>query len=163
ERQVELERRLAAGKPEPANAKESNEFGDVCFRKKRYADAVEFYRRAIEQDPKWAATFSPYRAPCAPPPAAAGRGRASRRADAPRRAELRKQALAWLRQDLEGLARAAGDAKERPEVAARLRLWVRHPDLAGLRDGAALAGLPADEQEARKRLWADVYALLSKV
>jgi tetratricopeptide (TPR) repeat protein len=163
ERLVELERRLGAGKPEPTNAKESNEFGDVCFRKKRYADAVGFYRRAIEQDTKWAATFSRYRAACAAALAAAGRGEASGPLDAPRQSDLRKQALAWLRQDLEGLGRAAGNAKVRPGIAARLRLWERHPDLASLRDPAALGGLPADEQEACKRLWADVYALLSEV
>jgi len=35
-------------------------------------------------------------------------------------------------------------------------------DLAGIRDAAALANLPADEQKAFTQLWADVVALLKK-
>ena len=36
-------------------------------------------------------------------------------------------------------------------------------DLAGIRDPAAVAKLPADEQEACKKLWADVAGLLKKL
>ena len=36
------------------------------------------------------------------------------------------------------------------------------PDLAGIRDAAALAKLPADEQKAFTQFWADVAALLKK-
>jgi hypothetical protein len=36
------------------------------------------------------------------------------------------------------------------------------PDLAGLRDPASLAKLPEAEQEAGRKLWADVEALLKK-
>ena len=36
-------------------------------------------------------------------------------------------------------------------------------DLAGIRDPAAVAKLPADEQEECKKLWANVAALLKKV
>ena len=35
-------------------------------------------------------------------------------------------------------------------------------DLAGIRDAAALANLPADEQKAFTQLWAGVAALLKK-
>jgi hypothetical protein len=35
-------------------------------------------------------------------------------------------------------------------------------DLAGLRDAAALAKLPVEEQKAFTQLWADVAALLKK-
>ena len=45
---------------------------------------------------------------------------------------------------------------------AALRHWQADPDLSGLRDTAELAKLPADEQEACKKLWADVQALLDK-
>ena len=43
-----------------------------------------------------------------------------------------------------------------------LRHWQQDTDLAGIRDAAALAKLPADEQKAFAQLWADVAALLKK-
>ena len=43
-----------------------------------------------------------------------------------------------------------------------LRHWQQDTDLAAIRDAAALAKLPADEQKACTQLWADVAALLKK-
>ena len=43
-----------------------------------------------------------------------------------------------------------------------MRHWQKDTDLAGIRDAAALAKLPADEQKAFTQLWADVGALLKK-
>jgi hypothetical protein len=40
---------------------------------------------------------------------------------------------------------------------------VQNRDLAGIRDPVGVAKLPADEQEACKKLWADVAALLKRV
>jgi len=40
--------------------------------------------------------------------------------------------------------------------------WQKDSDLAGIRDAAALAKLPAEEQKAFTQLWADVAALLKK-
>jgi eukaryotic-like serine/threonine-protein kinase len=166
ERLADADHRLAAGKPEPADAAESLTFAEVCFFKKRHADSVGFYRRAFEQDPKLAADVDAENrntAARAAALAAAGRGDGTEPVDAPRRAELRKQALTWLREDLDAWGRRAGQPKARAEVEAGLRLWQRHPDFAGLRDPAAVALLPDDEQQACKQFWADVNALLSKV
>jgi hypothetical protein len=44
-----------------------------------------------------------------------------------------------------------------------LRHWKADPDLAGLRDPEALAKLPADEQQACRKLWADLDALLARL
>ena len=44
----------------------------------------------------------------------------------------------------------------------KLSDWKQDSDLAGIRDAAALAKLPADEQKAFTQLWADVAALLKK-
>jgi hypothetical protein len=134
----------------------------VCFFKRRYADAVGFYRRAFAQEPKLTAGRR-YNAACAAALAAAGRGEGAEALDAPRQAELRMQALTWLREELEGWTRRAKDPKARPRVDEVLRLWQRHPNLAGLRDAAAVAQLPADEQRACRQFWADVEELLSKV
>ena len=49
-------------------------------------------------------------------------------------------------------------APRRPE----LRHWQEDSDLAGVRDKDALAKLPSDEQDAWRKLWADVDALLKK-
>jgi len=50
-----------------------------------------------------------------------------------------------------------------PASASRSSIGSRASDLAGIRDPAAVAKLPADEQEACKKLWADVAALLKMV
>jgi len=47
-------------------------------------------------------------------------------------------------------------------VQQALRHWQKDTDLAGIRDKAALAKLPAQEQKAFTQLWADVAALLKK-
>jgi hypothetical protein len=41
-----------------------------------------------------------------------------------------------------------------------LRIWLRDPDLDGVRDPDRLAGLPPAERPDWQRLWADVAALL---
>lgn len=43
-----------------------------------------------------------------------------------------------------------------------LNHWQKDPDLAGIRDTASLAKLPADEQKEFTQLWADVAVLLKK-
>jgi hypothetical protein len=43
-----------------------------------------------------------------------------------------------------------------------MRHWQQDVDLIGLRDKDAVAKLPADEQEACQKLWAEVAALLRK-
>jgi hypothetical protein len=43
-----------------------------------------------------------------------------------------------------------------------LQHWQTDPDLAGLRDPEPPAKLPEPEQEACRKLWADVEALLKK-
>ena len=73
-------------------------------------------------------------------------------------------ALAWLRADLRAWAAQVekGTPQERAAVAKMLRHWQADPDLAGVRDAAALAGLPQAERADRQRLWADVQAVLEK-
>jgi len=47
-------------------------------------------------------------------------------------------------------------------IVLALSRWRTDPDLAGVRDAAALAKLPAEEQKAFAQLWADVAASLKK-
>jgi hypothetical protein len=82
---------------------------------------------------------------------------ARRNATAEERSRLRKQALAWLRADL-----VVWPLQWSGAVRQTLERWQKDPDLAGIRDAAALAKLPAEEQADCKKLWADVAALLEK-
>jgi hypothetical protein len=77
------------------------------------------------------------------------------------RERLRRQARAWLRAHLAGLARELdrGGAQAAAWVQQGTVNWQRSPDLAGLRDPPLLARLPEEEQAACRRLWADVRAL----
>jgi serine/threonine-protein kinase len=162
QRVAELDRRLVAGKPEPASAFEASEFAGMCSWKRRYAEAVAFYRQAFAGDPKLAAGDRAGGAQDAAL-AAAGEGEGADALDAPSRAELRKQALTWLREDLDALGVLAAKPRDRSRVESTMRFWQRHPHLAGVRDPAALAKLPAEERRAWEQFWADVAVLLGRV
>jgi hypothetical protein len=84
--------------------------------------------------------------------------------DAKQRARLRRQALDWLRADLDAWAKRLADGKpaDRAEVLAVMRHWQRTADLAGVRDQLGLFALPAAERDAWRKLWADVAALSEK-
>jgi serine/threonine protein kinase/tetratricopeptide (TPR) repeat protein len=83
---------------------------------------------------------------------------------APERPRLRRQALDLLRADLARHRQQSegGKPAEQAKVQRTFQRWQRLPDLAGVRDAAALAQLPADEREAWQRFWADVRELGKK-
>jgi hypothetical protein len=70
-----------------------------------------------------------------------------------------------LRADLAAYTKLLDDGK--PEARTLVRQLLAHrqkdTDLAGLRDAAALAKLPAEEREACQKFWADVESLLKRV
>jgi hypothetical protein len=51
---------------------------------------------------------------------------------------------------------ASGPPQARPTIVQSLSHWQKDTDLAGIRDAAVLAKLPADEPKAFTPLWADV-------
>jgi serine/threonine-protein kinase len=79
------------------------------------------------------------------------------------RAKLRGQARTWLEAELKTWANLleTANAQQRPTIAKTLKHWQQDADLAGVRDQAALAKLPAAEREAWKSLWAKVDGLLA--
>jgi hypothetical protein len=97
--------------------------------------------------------------------AGCGRGDDDPRPDGAARAGLRKHAMEWLRADLnlwtKHLDPDPGTEAARGEVREALLRWKADPALAGIRDAEALAKLPAEEQQACRKLWADVDALLA--
>jgi hypothetical protein len=76
---------------------------------------------------------------------------------------LRRQALDWLRADLDANTSLADEATGRPSVQRRMTIWLKDAALAGVREENSLASLPEPERKEWRQLWADVQALLKKV
>jgi tetratricopeptide (TPR) repeat protein len=170
ERLLALEAKLPAlleGKGQPADAAEQRDLAALCQRYKRlYATAARLYAAAFAARPRLAddlRTQDRYQAACAAALAAAGQGADAGKLGDGERARLRRQALGWLTADLAAWAKLIKDSpRERARAGETLRHWQTDSDLAGLRDAGALARLPPAEQEACRKLWAEVDALLRK-
>jgi tetratricopeptide (TPR) repeat protein len=171
ERLIELDPKLHAflnGEAQPASATERLYLASLCQLpcKRLHAAAVRFFAEAIGEDPKFAEDPGyqlRYSAACSAALSAAGQTADATDLDDRSRTGLRKQALDWLRADLAAWTKLADDAKEHSHIRQALQHWQHDPDLAGIRDPAAVAKLLADEQEVCKKLWADVAELLKKV
>src|SRR5262249_54469091 len=105
-----------------------------------------------------------YNAACAAAPAGCGQGEDADQLDEQERAPWRRQALDWLRADLAHWTKAVENdtPPTRAALPGTLRHWQRDPDLAGLRDAAALAELPEEEREAWRGPWAEVKEALTR-
>jgi serine/threonine-protein kinase len=126
--------------------------------------AAHLYADALAADSKLAGNLQAghrYNAACTAALAAAGQGADAANLGDGERARLRRQALEWLRADL---AAWTNLMKDRPQEQTRaqqtLRHWKTDTALAGLRDAERLAALPPEEQEACRKLWAAVDALI---
>jgi tetratricopeptide (TPR) repeat protein len=167
---LKLEKRLPgllAGKDKPASARERWDLAQICARKKLNAATARFFAQTFAVAPRLAEDLQAgprYTAARHAALAAAGQGEDATKLDAKARARLRQQALDWLRADLSawGKLLASGPPQARPAIVAKLSGWKEDSALAGIRDAAALARLPADEQKACAKLWADVAALRKK-
>jgi tetratricopeptide (TPR) repeat protein len=99
-----------------------------------------------------------YEAACANVQSATGRGSEDARRGDPERAGKRRQALDWLRANLELTARLRNNGKV---LGWSLATWLSDPALASVRDPAALAKLPDAEREPWRRFWTDVAASIA--
>jgi tetratricopeptide (TPR) repeat protein len=169
ERLVELDSRLdavRAGKARPKDARERLDLGLLCGDfKRQYAAAATFFADAFAADPKLAADLRvPHRLTAAryAALAAAGEGEDAGKLSDQQRSRLRKQALGWLRADLDAHAPLADKPDSRVLVRQRLTFWLKDEALAGVRDEKKLATLPEAERKEWRKLWADVAALLKK-
>jgi serine/threonine protein kinase/Flp pilus assembly protein TadD len=161
-----LEGKLPAyleGDYQPRDTAERLALVAVCQARKLHHAATRLYADAFAADPKLGddpRAAHRYTAACQAALAAAGRGGDAAALEA---AKLRRQALDWLKAELAaGGKLLAGPPQGRPAIVQFLRHWQQDPDLAGLRDAAALAKLSAEERAACEKLWADVAALLKK-
>jgi hypothetical protein len=158
---------ILGGKDRPASPAEGLVFAQLCGQTKRFAAAARLCEDALSAEPSLAEDLESgnrYDAACNAARAGAGQGEQEPPLDERERARRRKQAVAWLRSDL---ARRddqvrTGTPAARAEVARMLLHWKSDPDLAGIRDAAAIGALPPEEQAACRALWSEVDALLAR-
>ena len=139
----------------------------ICSDRKLHTAAARLYAEALRTEPKLAddrQTQHRYAAACAAALAGCGQGKDDPPPDEAARAKLRGQALGWLKSELAAWSKTldTGKPEARATVHQRLEHWKKDSDLAGLRDEAGLAKLPAQERQAWRALWADVETLLKK-
>jgi eukaryotic-like serine/threonine-protein kinase len=129
----------------------------------RLEEAIDHYQQAFRIDPNSALAqnglrFSLFDAASAAVRATAVLGSEKDRLGEPERAAKRRQALAWLRADLELTTKLLRDGKL---SAHSLATWQTDPVLARVRHPAALAKLPEAEREPWQHFWADVAAVVA--
>jgi hypothetical protein len=142
-------------------------YADACAHRWFYATSAALWSAAFTVEPALLEDLKQeyrYHAACAAVMAASGRGRDEPKPDDAARAQLRRQALEWLKADL--TARAKGVEGALPEVRSRLartlRGWTDDPNLASLRDEAGLRMLPEAERREWRAFWSEVALLLSQ-
>jgi tetratricopeptide (TPR) repeat protein len=161
ERLVELDEQIIQGKARPANPTECVEVAQVCSLKRLHGAAARFYKEALAAPPMMAHR---YNAACAAALAGCGQGDDADKLDDKARAGLRRQALDWLRADLDLwrqlLSKEPGKAA--PVIVQQLGHWLVDTDFAGVRGAEALARLPEAERQPWQKLWDDVADTLKR-
>ena len=142
-------------------------FIGICQLQQRHAAAAKLYADAFAADPKLADDLKAayrYNAACHAALAAAGQGTDAGKLEETDRIRMRKQALDWLRADLDLWSKLwdGGKAADRQLLKQMLSRWPEDTDLSTVRDPDALKKLPVEEQELWRKLWADVTELLKK-
>jgi serine/threonine-protein kinase len=171
ERLVELDGRLPGfleGKTTPASPDERVELAGLCSLKRLHGAAARFYAEAFAAEPKLAERLDSHRynAACAAALAGCGQCKDADKLDGKERARLRRQALDWLRAELEAWGRLLDKEPDQARSAARvtkvLRHWLTDADLAGVRGPEALAKLPEAERRPWQELWGRVADTLAR-
>ena len=170
ERLVELDRKLPAilaGEAKPSMPSNRSPSPSSAMRRNSTERRRGFWAEAFQAQPKLAEDMkvqNRYNAACAAALAGSGQGKDDPPLDDATKARWRKQAIDWLKADLAAWSKilASGPPQVRQAITQTLQHWKADTDLAGLRDAAALAKLPDDEQKACRALWAEVDALLAK-
>jgi serine/threonine-protein kinase len=156
---------LLSGAAQPGDAGEWLTLAHFCQDyKERYAAAARFYAGAFAAEPKPAEepNGNRYDAACAAALAGCGQGNDASKVEDAERSRLRRQALNWLGADLTAWAKLADNATDRPRVRQKMQHWRRDPDLAGVRDAAALDKLPEAERAEWQKFWSEVAELLKR-
>ncbi len=164
ERLVAASDRLAAfaqGKADPSSPLDALDMGQAGYYEKSYVSSAMAWARAFEMEPQRADDLKAghrYNAACAAALASSGKGTDAATLDAAGRTRWRRQAIDWLRANLDAWKKA-GDAKT---ARSTLEHWKQDTDLAGLRDEVELAKLPAEDRAACEAVWRDVDAAIAE-
>ncbi|HVS34350.1 MAG TPA: tetratricopeptide repeat protein [Gemmataceae bacterium] len=172
QRLVELDERLPGfldRTTTPASTGERIDAAALCSLKRLNRAAVRFYEEAFAAEPKLAEDLGA-RCRCNAARAAAlagcGEGKDVDKLDDRERARLRRQALDWLRADLEAWGRLLdsdpGRAGASAMVAKVLQDWRADAGFAGVRESEALLKLPEAERRPWRMLWGDVDDALAR-
>jgi tetratricopeptide (TPR) repeat protein/serine/threonine protein kinase len=161
---------VLAGKVQPADQREWLGFLQVCRFQQRHVATTTLAAAAFDADGRQADDLKAghrYDAACAAALAGCGAGKDADKLKGKERADLRRQALTWLRADLEAwgrqLDRDPDKARAAVTVAKDLQHWLAETAFAGVRGPAALAKLPEDERQPWQKLWDDVADTLARV
>ncbi len=168
ERQIALAARLAGvlrGEEKPSDANEALAFARLCIGRNLYGAAARFFAEAFAADPKLALdrnTHDRYNAACSAARAGCGKCKDNPPPDEAARTRLRRQALDWLKAELEAWNRRV--AALGPHARKNFQFYVGQyrtdGDLAGVRDPEALAKLPEQEQKVWRAFWSQVDSAL---
>jgi serine/threonine-protein kinase len=156
------------GSDRPGDAAEVVEFAYLAHARLDFVAAAQLFGRAFRLEPRLAEDWNEahlYNAACCAAMAACGRGRGESRLAAPEIVEARQASLGWLRADLAARSRLPREAEaaEKGQLLQVLGHWKVDPELAGLRDAEALAGLPEPERRGWLALWGEVDALIGSL
>ncbi len=169
ERRAALDRRVSAilqGKDRPKDGEDLKALAVFCaFTKRHMAAAARLWSKAFSDDPKLAHhAENRYQAARTAVQASTGAGRDAAGLKGEQRADLRRQALAWLRTELGicVLSAALSGKRAAALVYTELGVWEKDRALAPVRDPEALKKLAADERAAWTKLWADLRALRAR-
>jgi serine/threonine protein kinase/Flp pilus assembly protein TadD len=170
ERLVELDVKLPgviSGQTKPASPAEQVEFAALCSLKSLNGTAVRLYREAFGEKQQLAGDLDSqhrYNAACAAALAGCGQGKDTDDLNDKARADLRLQALDWLRADLDAWNQRLNKEPEKagPVIVKQLRDWLGDTDLTGIRERQSLAQLPDTERQMWHKLWDDVAGTLAR-
>jgi Flp pilus assembly protein TadD len=159
---------ILSGEQAPANPGEAAALARLCAKyKKLNIFATHLFGDAFAADPQLAADWMQwhrYNAACSAALAAAGQGNDAQALPEKTVAQVRRQALRWLRDDLAAYAKVAeqNHPDQKQIIQQRLAHWRGDPDFASVRGPQALERLPENERADWQSLWRDVDELLTR-
>lgn len=151
-----LEDRLT-GRTVTATPEETAGMADVAYTLGRYVVSARLFREAFAADPEIASDPSRnarYEAAAAAIHSAAGAGPDAADLDAETKSKWRREALAWLRAELDvRISHLKDDKIPRPEVRTELRELLRDRDFNSVRQPESMTELGDEEFGAWSRFW----------
>ena len=160
-------RAVIKGEQKPASEGERLQLAQRAYDKALHKTAAKLWSDALDANSKLGDDRQAqhrYNAACATALAGCGKGKDDPPPSDDEKTKLRRQSLDWLKTELDVWTKLAQSANndQRGAIARMLQHWKEDPDLAGIRDDAELAKLPASERAEFVKVWSDLDALLKK-